>query len=60
MIRSKEIGITQVIVRDNLNSRNMKTINVEVTPIFGLTWLEDHIEIEKNVEEAYLNTIAVD
>jgi len=38
----------------------MKTINVEVTPIFGLTWLEDHIEIEKNVEEAYLNTIALD
>ena len=45
LVRSKEVGFTQVIVRDNLNSRNMKTINVEVTPVFSFTWLEDHIEI---------------
>ncbi len=38
----------------------MKTINVEVTPVFTLTWLEDHIEIVKNTEEAYINAIALD
>lgn len=52
LIRSKEIGITKVLVKDNLNQRNMKTIFVEVTPVFTLTWLEDHLEILKNVEEA--------
>lgn len=45
LVKSKEIGKTKVIVRDNLNSRNSKTINVEVTPVFTFSWLEDHIEI---------------
>lgn len=60
LVRSKEVGLTQVIVRDNLNSRNVKTINVEVTPVFSFTWVEDHIEIQKNVEEAILSIIALD
>ena len=38
----------------------MATINVEVTPVFALTWLEDHIEIEKNSESGLLNVIALD
>ncbi len=38
----------------------MKTINLEVTPVFTLTWLEDHIEILKQTEETYLNAIALD
>ena len=60
LIRSKEVGMTKVIVRDNMNSRNVKTINVEVTPVWSLTWLEDHLEIQKNVDEAYLSVIALD
>ena len=38
----------------------MKTINVEVTPVFSFTWVEDHIEIQKNIEEAMLSIIALD
>lgn len=38
----------------------MKTINLEVTPVFTLTWLEDHVEIQMNTEEAYLSAIALD
>jgi hypothetical protein len=38
----------------------MQTINLEVTPVFTLTWLEDHSEILKGVEEANLNIIALD
>lgn len=60
LVRSKEVGFTKVVLRDNLNSRNMKTIDVEVTPVFALTWLEDHIEILKNNEQAQLNVIALD
>lgn len=60
LVKSKEVGKTVVIVRDNLNSRNVKTINIEVTLVFTLTWLEDHIEIQKNTEEAFINAIALD
>lgn len=59
-MRSKEIGKTYIVVRDNLNARNMKTINLEVTPVFSLTWLEEHIEILKNVDEVSINIIALD
>jgi hypothetical protein len=31
-----------------------------VTPVNALTWLEDHIEIEKRNETATLNIIAID
>lgn len=44
-----------------MNLRNMATLNLEVTPVFSLTWLEDHLEIEKkSTEEARLNIIALD
>ena len=60
LVKSKEVGITKVIVRDNMNSKNLKAINVEVTPVWALTWLEDHLEIQKNIEEAQLSVIALD
>jgi len=60
LVKSKEVGITKVIVRDNMNSKNMKAINVEVTHVWALTWLEDHLEIQKNIEEAQLSVIALD
>jgi hypothetical protein len=34
VLRSKEVGKTQVIVRDTLNTRNYHFLTVEVTPIF--------------------------
>lgn len=43
-----------------MNSRNFFELNVEVTPVFYLKWLEDHIEIEKDNEIEILNVIAVD
>jgi hypothetical protein len=33
---------------------------VEVTPVHTLTWLEDHVEIQKNTEVGTLNVIALD
>jgi hypothetical protein len=43
-----------------LNLRNSYSLKVEVTHVFALTWLEDHIEIEKKNEVATLNVIALD
>jgi hypothetical protein len=43
-----------------MNTKNMKTLNLEVTPVWSLNWLEDHIEIQKNTEEASLSVIALD
>lgn len=60
LVRSKEIGRTKIIVRDTLNTRNEKAIDLEVASVFSLTWLEDHVEILKNEEEAYLSVIALD
>ncbi len=39
---------------------NYHSIEVEVTPIASLKWLEDHVEIQKNIESAILNIIALD
>lgn len=43
-----------------MNQKNMATLKLEVTPVYSLTWLEDHLEIEKKQEEGILNTIALD
>jgi hypothetical protein len=44
-----------------MNHRNYHTINIEVTTIHHLGWLEDHIEVKKNSnDEATLNIIAFD
>jgi hypothetical protein len=42
-----------------MNKRNYDVINVEVAHIASLTWLEDHLEIEKNYTKT-LNVIALD
>lgn len=49
-----------MIVTDTQNNRNVHTIKVEVTQIVALRWLEDHIEVKKNEEDALLNLIAFD
>lgn len=51
--------MTTVVVRDNMNRRNYDTINIEVTTVSSLTWLEDHSELEKNHTKT-LNVIALD
>jgi hypothetical protein len=43
-----------------MNTRNMATLNLEVSPVSGLSWLEDHLEIEKRNEISTLNIIALD
>jgi hypothetical protein len=48
LIRSKEIGRSKILLRDSLNLINQQTIDLEVTSVFSLVWLEDHIEILKS------------
>ena len=60
LLRSKEVGITRVVVRDNMNARNTRSIAVEVAPVWALTWLEDHLEVQKHADEAVLGVIARD
>ena len=60
VVKSNKVGITTVVVRDVQNQRNFDSIQVEVTPIVSLQWLEDHLEIKKNSEEALLSLIALD
>lgn len=48
------------MVYDTDNNLNVHSINLEVTPIYQLIWLEDHIEIKKQVEDGMLNVIALD
>ncbi len=43
-----------------MNARNMFELDVEVTHVFALNWLEDHVEIEKKNEVATLSVIALD
>mmetsp|Transcript_12490 Transcript_12490/g.12244 ORF Transcript_12490/g.12244 Transcript_12490/m.12244 type:complete len:132 (-) Transcript_12490:1395-1790(-) len=43
-----------------MNSRNFFKLKVEVSQATALTWLEDHIEIQKKNGEEILNVIALD
>ncbi len=47
IVKSVDVGVTTVIVRDSLNQKNSHSISVEVTPIASFGWLEDHIEVKK-------------
>jgi hypothetical protein len=60
LLKSNEIGQTTVTVTDVQNNKNSDTIDVEVSPIVSLHWLEDHIESKKNTEDVVLNLIALD
>lgn len=60
LIRSNQVGTTKVTARDHLNQKNLATITVEVSPVHALTWLEDHLEIERNNQTQILNIIALD
>ncbi len=60
VLKSVQVGVTTVIVKDSLNQRNQHTIKIEVIPIASFTWLEDHVEVKKSNENAVLNLIALD
>jgi hypothetical protein len=60
VLKSLEVGVTTVIVKDSLNLKNFDTIKVEVTSIASFGWLEDHIEVKKSSEKAILNLLAFD
>lgn len=59
VLRSKDIGLTKVVVYDRNNKNNKAELAVEVTPVHTLTWLEHHIEIPKN-EIGTISVIALD
>lgn len=59
-VRGNNIGQTKIRVEDALNPFNYATIDVYVTQIGALTWLEDRIESQQGGAEDYTHVIAYD
>ena len=59
-LKSGNNGRTVLKAHDHRNPNNFDTIAVEVKAIQRLTWLENRVEAQSNLEKATLSLIALD
>jgi len=60
IVSGLKIGKTQLILRDHRNHQNYAQIEIEVTSVHQLKWLEEQMELAAQGGSQVVNVIALD